>query len=146
MQIQQVAVDSLIPSETNPRFNDHAVADMARVTLTPDLIRETHTAIRGATIRTPTVPASRLSLQLGIDLHLKLENLQHTNAFKARGALAKLLTLTDAQKKAGVIACSVGNHAQGVAYHATRLGIGRNDHVDDGFIELEETILVVPRG
>ena len=64
-----------------------------------------------------------MSLQLGIDLHLKLENLQHTNAFKARGALARMLTLTDAQRRAGVIACSAGNHAQGVAWHATRLGI-----------------------
>ena len=93
------------------------------MTLTPDLIQQTHAAIRDATILTPMVPATRLSLQLGIDLHLKLENRQHTNAFKSRGALAKLLTLTDAQKQAGVIACSAGNHAQGVAYHATRLGI-----------------------
>lgn len=93
------------------------------MTLTPDLIHQTHDAIRAATIRTPFVPATRLSLQLGIDLHLKLENRQHTNAFKSRGALAKLLTLTNAQKAAGVIACSAGNHAQGVAYHATRLGI-----------------------
>ena len=76
------------------------------MTLTPDLIRKPHDAIRDATILTPLVPATRLSLQLGIDLHLKLENRQHTNAFKSRGALAKLLTLTDAQRQAGVIACS----------------------------------------
>ncbi len=86
-------------------------------------IQSAHDAIRDATILTPTVRANRLSLHLGIDLYLKLENLQHTNAFKARGALAKLLTLTDAQKSAGVIACSAGNHAQGLAYHAQRLGI-----------------------
>jgi len=91
--------------------------------LTFDDIRAAHDAIRDATIRTPLVPATRLSLQLGIDLHLKLENLQHTNAFKARGALAKLLTLTPAQRAAGVIACSAGNHAQGLAYHASRLDI-----------------------
>lgn len=91
--------------------------------LTPDLIKETYAAIAPATMRTPTVHAARLSLQLGFDLYLKLENLQHTNAFKARGALAKLLTLTDAERKAGVIACSAGNHAQGLAYHANRLGI-----------------------
>lgn len=72
---------------------------------------------------TPTVYAARLSKMLGLDLYLKLENLQHTNAFKARGALAKLLTLTDAERAAGVIACSAGNHAQGVAYHAERLDI-----------------------
>ena len=93
------------------------------MTVTPALIYQTNAAIREATIRTPTIQAARLSLRLGIDLHLKLENLQHTNAFKARGALAKLLTLTDAQKKGGVIACSAGNHGQGIAYHATRLGI-----------------------
>ncbi|MEM1341031.1 MAG: threonine ammonia-lyase [Pseudomonadota bacterium] len=93
------------------------------MTLTLDLIRQTHAAIGDATLRTPLVRASRLSLQLGIDLYLKLENLQHTNSFKSRGALAKLLSLDEAQKKAGVIACSAGNHAQGVAYHATRLGI-----------------------
>ena len=93
------------------------------MTLDAKLIKETYAAIKPAILRTPTVPAGRLSIHLGIDLHLKLENLQHTNAFKARGALAKLLTLTDAQKQAGVIACSAGNHAQGVAYHANRLGI-----------------------
>jgi len=80
-------------------------------------------AIAGQVIRTPTVRATRLSLRLGVDLHLKLENLQHTNAFKARGALAKLLTLDAAQRAAGVIACSAGNHAQGLAYHAQRLSI-----------------------
>lgn len=80
-------------------------------------------AIADATIRTPTVRATRLSMQLGTDLYLKLENLQHTNAFKARGALNKLLTLSAEERAAGVIACSAGNHAQGLAYHATRLGI-----------------------
>jgi threonine dehydratase len=95
----------------------------APVDLTPDLVRRTYATIKDATIRTPTVRATRLSQQLGFDLYLKLENLQHTNAFKARGALAKLLTLTDAQSIASVIACSAGNHAQGLAYHAQRLGI-----------------------
>lgn len=102
------------------------------MTLTPDLIRATHATIRDATILTPLVPATRLSLQLGIDLHLKLENRQHTNAFKSRGALAKLLTLSDTQKQAGVIACSAGNHAQGVAYHATRLGIASTIVMPEG--------------
>ena len=105
---------------------------MDDVTLSPDLIQQTYGAIRDATIRTPTVRATRLSLQLGIDLHLKLENLQHTNAFKARGALAKLLTLSDTQKQSGVIACSAGNHAQGVAYHATRLGIASTIVMPEG--------------
>tara|TARA_R110001592_G_scaffold3525_31_gene20187 strand:+ start:3173 stop:4417 length:1245 start_codon:yes stop_codon:yes gene_type:complete len=79
--------------------------------------------IQDSIIRTPTIKATRLSLHLGIELYLKLENLQHTSAFKARGALNKLLTLSEEQRKKGVIACSAGNHAQGVAYNATRLGI-----------------------
>ncbi|MEM9050404.1 MAG: threonine ammonia-lyase [Pseudomonadota bacterium] len=91
--------------------------------ITLETVQRCHAAIRDATIPTPTVRASRLSLQLGIELFLKLENLQHTNSFKARGALAKLLTLDTAARRSGVIACSAGNHAQGVAYHATRLGI-----------------------
>ncbi len=91
--------------------------------LAPEQVEATYESIRSATLRTPTIHAARLSLHLGIDLYLKLENLQHTNSFKARGALAKLLTLTEEERKAGVIACSAGNHAQGVAYHATRLGI-----------------------
>ena len=102
------------------------------MTLTPDLIHQTYAAIKDATIRTPIIHATRLSMQLGVDLYLKLENLQHTNAFKARGALAKLLTLTDPQKQAGVIACSAGNHAQGVAYHATRLGIASTIVMPEG--------------
>lgn len=90
--------------------------------VTFDDVKAAYEAIKGSIIRTRTVKAARLSVHLGIELYLKLENLQHTNAFKARGALNKLLTLTEEQRKAGVIACSAGNHAQGVAYHAQRLG------------------------
>lgn len=93
------------------------------MSVTFEEIQSAYYAIKDSTIRTPTVKAARLSLHLGIDLYLKLENLQHTNAFKARGALNKLLSLPQAQRENGVIACSAGNHAQGVAYHATRLGI-----------------------
>src|SRR3954471_18467438 len=56
-------------------------------------------------------------------VHLKLENQQFTGSFKDRGALNKLLSLTPEERKRGVIAMSAGNHAQGVAYHAQRLGI-----------------------
>ncbi|MBM4378868.1 MAG: threonine ammonia-lyase [Deltaproteobacteria bacterium] len=56
-------------------------------------------------------------------LHFKFENEQRTGSFKERGALNKLLQLTDAEKAAGVVSASAGNHAQGVAYHAGRLGI-----------------------
>ncbi|MBO0862502.1 MAG: threonine ammonia-lyase [Chloracidobacterium sp.] len=64
-----------------------------------------------------------LSQLCGCHTYFKLENLQMTGSFKERGALNKLLQLSEAEKKAGVIAASAGNHAQGVAYHATRLGV-----------------------
>ncbi|MGB4058198.1 MAG: threonine ammonia-lyase [Alphaproteobacteria bacterium] len=86
-------------------------------------IQKAYKAIKDYHIRTPTVRAARLSVHLGIDLYLKLENLQYTNSFKARGALNKLLSLDGTQRRKGVIACSAGNHAQGVAFHAQRLGI-----------------------
>ncbi len=79
--------------------------------------------IKGAVLRTPTLPAPKLSKVLGAEVFVKYDNMQITNAFKERGALTKLLSLTDAQKKAGVVAMSAGNHAQAVAVHATRLGI-----------------------
>ncbi|EWY38906.1 threonine dehydratase [Skermanella stibiiresistens SB22] len=72
---------------------------------------------------TPTVAAPRLSEQTGTKLFLKLESLRHTGSFKERGALVKLRSLDAAQARQGVIAMSAGNHAQGVAHHATRLGI-----------------------
>ncbi|HEX7479875.1 MAG TPA: threonine ammonia-lyase [Polyangiales bacterium] len=72
---------------------------------------------------TPCARSQRLSARTGSELYLKLESLQHTGSFKERGARNKLLSLSDAEKSAGVIAASAGNHAQGVACHAQRLGI-----------------------
>ena len=80
-------------------------------------------ALKGHVVRTPTVAAPALSAELGCDLRLKLETQQHTGSFKPRGAFVKIRSLTPAQREAGVIAMSAGNHAQGVAYHAGRLGI-----------------------
>ena len=91
--------------------------------VTYDDVVQAREKIKDAVIFTPMIKATRLSIHLGIDLYLKLENLQHTSAFKARGALNKLLSLSDEQREKGVIACSAGNHAQGVAYNASRLGI-----------------------
>lgn len=79
--------------------------------------------IEGEVMRTPLVAAPRLSEILGCELYLKLENQQHTGSFKDRGALNKLKSLTAEQARYGVIAMSAGNHAQGVAHHARRLGI-----------------------
>ena len=79
--------------------------------------------IDGAVLRTPMLPAPRLSALTGADVYVKYENLQVTNSFKDRGALVKLASLNDAERKRGVIAMSAGNHAQSVAYHAARLGV-----------------------
>ena len=86
-------------------------------------IRRAAAAIAGAVARTPTVPAMALSEQVGAQVYLKLETLHATGSFKERGALNKLLSLKAAERRAGVVAMSAGNHAQGVAYHAQRLGI-----------------------
>jgi threonine dehydratase len=79
--------------------------------------------IAGAVENTPCLHSKTLSRIFGCELWLKFENLQFTASFKERGALNKLLSLSEAEKKRGVIAMSAGNHAQGVAYHAGRLGI-----------------------
>jgi threonine dehydratase len=86
-------------------------------------IEDAQTILEGRVIRTPMLPAPRLSKLTGADVFVKYENLQVTNSFKDRGALNKLATLTEAERKRGVIAMSAGNHAQAVAYHAGRLGI-----------------------
>ena len=80
-------------------------------------------AIEGAVIRTPCLRSQTLSGLTGADVWLKFENLQFTAAYKERGALNKLLSLTADERARGVIAASAGNHAQGLAYHARRLGI-----------------------
>src|SRR3954454_12989103 len=80
-------------------------------------------AIAGHVIRTPMLPAPKLSALTGATVQVKYENLQVTNSFKERGALNKLLALTQAERARGVIAMSAGNHAQAVSYHAERLGI-----------------------
>lgn len=79
--------------------------------------------IAGAVIRTPCSYSRTLSQMTGAEIWVKFENLQFTASFKERGALHKLLSLSQAERQNGVIAMSAGNHAQGVAYHAGRLGI-----------------------
>lgn len=93
--------------------------------MTPTIqdIRAAAKAVDPNVIRTPLVHSRTLSRIYGAEIHLKLENMQYTASFKERGALNKLLSLDPAQRAAGVVAVSAGNHAQAVAYHATRLGI-----------------------
>src|SRR5262245_4155721 len=95
-------------------------------------IRAAWQRISGAVERTPCVHSRTLSRLAGAEVFLKFENLQFTASFKERGALNKLLSLGEAEKRRGVIAMSAGNHAQAVAYHAARLGI--------------PTTIVMPRG
>jgi threonine dehydratase len=79
--------------------------------------------IAGVVLRTPMLPAPKLSALTGAEVYVKYENLQVTNSFKDRGALVKLASLSDAERARGVITMSAGNHAQAVAYHAQRLRI-----------------------
>ena len=102
------------------------------MTLSLDDIRAAAQRIAGAVERTPCLHSRTLSRLTGAEVWLKFENLQFTAAFKERGALNKLLTLSEGQRRRGVIAMSAGNHAQGVAYHAARLGA--------------RAVIVMPRG
>lgn len=89
--------------------------------VTIDDVRAAHARIGNAVVRTPTLISRTLSQLTGATVYLKFENLQFTAAYKERGALNTLLQLDP--QIAGVIAASAGNHAQGLAYHAHRLGI-----------------------
>ncbi|MHB1249634.1 MAG: pyridoxal-phosphate dependent enzyme, partial [Polaromonas sp.] len=79
--------------------------------------------LQGHLLNTPCVASQTLSQLTGAQIYLKFENLQYTASFKERGACNKLAQLSGDERKRGVIAMSAGNHAQGVAYHAQRLGI-----------------------
>ncbi|MCE2828596.1 MAG: threonine ammonia-lyase [Sphingomonadales bacterium] len=86
-------------------------------------VRAAHDRIRDAIIETPTLHSQTLSNLTGANIFLKFENLQFTAAYKERGALNALLQLPEEARKRGVIAASAGNHAQGLSYHGTRLGV-----------------------
>ena len=79
--------------------------------------------LAGAILRTPMLPAPKLSALTGAEVYVKYENLQVTNSFKDRGAFVKLAALGEDERRRGVISMSAGNHAQAVAYHAQRLNI-----------------------
>ena len=98
-----------------------AVQDDALLTLAD--VRAAAGRIAGHVVRTPTLHSKTLSAITGANIWLKFENLQFTAAYKERGALNALLQLTQEQRDRGVIAASAGNHAQGLSYHGTRLGV-----------------------
>jgi len=91
--------------------------------LTLDHVRAAHDRIRDSIVATPTLHSQTLSKLTGANIYLKFENLQFTAAYKERGALNAILLLSQEQRSKGVIAASAGNHAQGLSYHGTRLGI-----------------------
>ena len=93
------------------------------MTVTADDIRNAATRLEGHILRTPFVDAPMLSRTLGCNLVLKLECMQHTSSFKARGAYVAMMALDAGQRQRGVIAMSAGNHAQAVAYHAQQMDI-----------------------
>jgi threonine dehydratase len=93
------------------------------MTLTAADIHDAAQRLQGQILDTPCMPSRTLSAITGCEVYLKFENLQFTASFKERGALNKLLQLTDDERARGVLAVSAGNHAQGVAYHAQRLAI-----------------------
>ncbi len=91
--------------------------------LTAADVRAAALRLHGQVLDTPCLPSRTLSAIAGCEVFLKFENLQFTASFKERGALNKIAQLSDEERARGVLAVSAGNHAQGVAYHAQRLGI-----------------------
>ena len=96
---------------------------MSHSEVTLHTVREARSRIAGSIYFSPCPLSPTISEASGQPVYLKLENLQRTGAFKERGALNKILTLTDRERKRGVISASAGNHAQGVAFHASHNGI-----------------------
>ncbi len=93
------------------------------MTLTFDHIKAAADRLRGHIERTPQRRSRTLSEITGAEVWVKFENLQFTASFKERGALNKLLTLNEEERRRGVVAASAGNHAQALAYHGQRLGV-----------------------
>jgi threonine dehydratase len=114
---------------------------MSTLPVTIEDVRRAEQALAGAIAKTPLVPAPSLSNSVGCEVWLKLETQHSTGSFKERGALNKLLTLNNNERGAGVVAMSAGNHAQGVAYHARRLGIPATIVMPEGtpFTKIDRT-------
>jgi threonine dehydratase len=100
-----------------------AVLDEAALEVSLAGVERARARIRDFIFLSPCLRSAELTRMAGQEIYLKLDNLQRTGAFKERGALNKILTLSDEEKRRGVIAASAGNHAQAVAYHATQRGI-----------------------
>ncbi|MEM1019347.1 MAG: threonine ammonia-lyase [Pseudomonadota bacterium] len=121
-----------------------AAAKSGNTLVTPEDVHKAAAAIAGEIRRTPCDVSRTLSAIAGCELILKFENLQFTAAFKERGALNFLLQLSEEERQRGVVAMSAGNHAQGVAYHATRLGIPAKIVMPEGtpLVKIENTAVL----
>ena len=100
--------------------------------VTLDDVRAAQALLAGVALRTPVEQSRWLAGVVGTDVHLKCENLQRTGSFKIRGAYVRISRLTEAERAAGVVAASAGNHAQGVALAAAILGIGATVFMPEG--------------
>ena len=98
-------------------------ASAATAMVTVDDVRRAYARIRESVFLSPCSHSETFSELSGNKVYLKLENLQMTGAYKERGALNKILDLTEEERNRGLIAASAGNHAQAVSYHATKRGI-----------------------
>jgi threonine dehydratase len=109
--------------------------------LTLDDIKAAARRVEGHIERTPCRRSTTLSQITGAEVWVKFENLQFTASYKERGALNKLLQLTSAEKKRGVVAASAGNHAQGLAFHGHRLGVPVTIVMPRGtpFVKIQQT-------
>src|SRR5262245_35888333 len=121
VSVQGVPVDTLEPAWCLRHGATLRLEAALGVTIAD--IETARRVIEKVVLRTPMLPAPKLSSLTGAKVYVKYENLQVTNSFKERGALVKLASLGEAESASGVIAMSAGNHAQAVAYHTARLGI-----------------------
>lgn len=111
------------------------------MTVTIDDIRAARERIAGQVDRTPVRHSRRLSRLTGAEVWLKFDNLHFTGSFKERGALNRLLLLSDEERRRGVVAASAGNHAQALAYHGARLGVPVTIVMPEGtpFVKIDGT-------
>jgi threonine dehydratase len=108
------------------RYDSHmtvATPPTSTLPVTIDDVRAAAERIKGAVYRSPCPYSLALSRYCGAELYCKLDHLQLTGSFKERGARNRLMLLSDAERKTGVIAASAGNHALGLAYHGGQLGV-----------------------
>jgi threonine dehydratase len=130
-----------VTAQTSPGKPANAPDAAAQLPVTLADVEAAAASIAGKIERTPLRYSRTLSEITGAQVWIKFENLQFTASFKERGALNKLLSLSNSERAAGVIAMSAGNHAQGVAYHANRLGIPSTIVMPKGtpFVKIEHT-------